>query len=126
MLDRKPTHGNALHLGRVGRRSELRPARGASSPARARRFVELVCSQLTKETLDVLRLLISELVANALWHGAGDPLQDIQVEDDLVTVGVTDLGDGEPTTPADRRWPETGHGLRLVEALSSRWGVSSR
>ena len=74
----------------------------------------------------MLRLLISELVANALWHGAGDPLQDIQVEDDLVTVGVTDLGDGEPTTPADRRWPETGHGLRLVEALSSRWGVSSR
>jgi hypothetical protein len=82
-----------------------------------------VCSQLDEEALDVLRLLSSELVANALWHGAGDPLLDVQVEDDLVTVGVTDYGGGEPAIPTDRRWPETGHGLRLVDVLSARWGV---
>lgn len=102
-------------------RSWLAPDR--LSPARARRYVASQCYQLPAETLDVLLLLTSEIVTNAMWHGTGGALLDIQVEADLVTVGVTDGGGGEVGVAADYRWPETGHGLRLVDALSDRWGV---
>ena len=114
--------GNGERVFEVSRvRSWLAP--NPLAPARARRYVASRCEQLPADALDVLLLLTSELVTNAMWHGAGDALMDIQVEGDLVRVGVTDGGGGEVRVAADYRWPETGHGLRLVDALSDRWGV---
>ena len=53
----------------------------------------------------------------------GDALLDIQVEGAAVTVGVSDRGGGV-VRPASRfSWPETGHGLRLVQQMSDHWGV---
>lgn len=93
------------------------------APARARRYAASCCERLPPDVLSEVLLLITELVTNAVWHGAGDAWLDLQVEDDQVTVGVTDGGGGQVGIAADYRWPESGHGLKLVAALSDRWGV---
>lgn len=106
-------------MGRAG----TRVTSDASAPARARHYVASQCVHLPPDRLDVVLLLTTELVNNALWHGRGDPKLDVQVEAGVVAVGVSDEGGGEVRVPTDFRWPETGHGLRLVDALSDRWGV---
>jgi anti-sigma regulatory factor (Ser/Thr protein kinase) len=78
---------------------------------------------------DVLELLTSELVTNAVRHGASDPHESILLsarkQKGSVRVEVCDEGltgfdaDPEGTDPME----PGGHGLVLVEALASRWGV---
>jgi anti-sigma regulatory factor (Ser/Thr protein kinase) len=77
----------------------------------------------------VLELLTSELVTNAVRHGASDPNESIllsaQQLDGAVRVEVCDEG----LTSFDAGANGTdlmepgGNGLLLVEALASRWGV---
>lgn len=93
------------------------------APSRARRYVASRCEQLPADALDVVLLLTTELLSNAMWHGGDDAWVDVRVEADRVTVGVTDTGGGEVRVANDFRWPEGGHGLRMVEALSDGWGV---
>lgn len=86
---------------------------------------------------DIL-LMLTELVTNAMLHGAqGNPDLTIGLliyaDDKAVHVSVTDPGrggepkmrgeflDGEPEQPEDLLSPG-GRGLRLVNALASRWG----
>lgn len=72
----------------------------------------------------MVRLLTSELVSNAMWHGtAGAFWVDVESEPGHVRVGVTDGGSGDVGFASAHRWPESGHGLRLVDALADRWGV---
>ena len=104
-------------------RARTRVAPDASAPARARRYVFSQCEGLPSDFVDTVLLLTTELVNNALWHGRGELKLDVLVDAGLVTVGVTDQGGGEVRLASDFRWPETGHGLRLVDALSDRWGV---
>ena len=104
-------------------RAHTRVAPDASAPARARRYVSSRCEGLPSDFVDTVLLLTTELVNNALWHGRGEPKLDVLVEAGMVTVGVSDEGSGEVRIASDFRWPETGHGLRLVDSLSDRWGV---
>ena len=77
----------------------------------------------------VVELLTSELVTNAIRHGASDPNESILLHakhvDHTVRVEVCDEGltsfDADPGG-GDLMEPG-GNGLLLVEALSSRWGV---
>jgi anti-sigma regulatory factor (Ser/Thr protein kinase) len=95
----------------------------ASAPWRARRYVQSHCRHLPAETLHEVTLLTSEIVTNAVVHGAGAALLDVLVEQNVVTVGVSDHGGGS-VRPASRfSWPETGHGLTIVHAMADRWGV---
>ena len=90
----------------------------------ARTFITSRCRTCPAETLDVVRLLTCELVTNAMWHGPpGGIWLDVQTHRGLVRVGVTDAGTGEVGFAPTHRWPESGHGLRLVDALADRWGV---
>jgi hypothetical protein len=61
-------------------------------------------------------------VTNTVRHGVGEAQLDIVVDSDHATIGVTDRGHGQ-VTASDCRWPDGGHGLTLVDALSDRWGV---
>jgi two-component sensor histidine kinase len=81
------------------------------------------CNTLPADAADVVLLLTSELVTNAVLYGAGDALLDIQVETGLISVGVADEGGGDVRAADQWRWPEGGHGLTLVQALANRWGV---
>jgi anti-sigma regulatory factor (Ser/Thr protein kinase) len=88
-----------------------------------RRFASL----LRRSVLEDLRLLVTELITNALRHGGLGPgdkvLLRARIEDDAVRVEVHDPGnDGlvRPRTPGTRGG---GYGLFLVDQLSRQWGV---
>jgi len=78
----------------------------------------------------VMELLTSELVTNAVKHGASDPHESILLSanklDGTVRVEVCDEGltafEAEPEG-TDLMEPG-GNGLVLVEALAARWGVN--
>src|SRR5262249_3231552 len=75
------------------------------------------------EALDSVRLLVSEVVANAVVHAGSDVRVAVQLRPDAVRVAVTD---NDPTAPEPREaapTDESGRGLNLVEVLSSAWGV---
>jgi anti-sigma regulatory factor (Ser/Thr protein kinase) len=82
---------------------------------------------LSESQLRDARLLASELVANALHHGAADGAITLSVHDmpEAIRVEVSDDGDGfdpdelqEPSSDRGRGW-----GLAVVGALADRWGV---
>lgn len=94
-----------------------------TAPAQARRLVRSKCWHLPSDRLDAALLLTSELVTNAVVHCEGAVLLGVHMAGDAVRVVVTDGGRGEVRVADDFRWPEGGHGLRMVDALSTRWGV---
>lgn len=101
-----------------------RLAGGRTACMEARAFIASECAGCSTETLQIVRLLTSELVGNAMWHGPpGAFWVDVQIEPGHVRVGVTDGGSGAVRFAPAYRWPESGHGLRLVDALADRWGV---
>jgi GAF domain-containing protein/anti-sigma regulatory factor (Ser/Thr protein kinase) len=98
--------------------------RDPSAAALARRAVEADARALSEEQLEVTRLLVSELVTNAVRHGDGDQL--------VLAVGVNhararfEVHDDGGQRPA-RREPagaDGGYGLNLVASLASRWGAA--
>jgi anti-sigma regulatory factor (Ser/Thr protein kinase) len=102
---------------------------GTEAPLRARRSV---LSQLTGQLAETgaaeLALIISELVTNSVRHANVGPHQILTVEcatlSDRLRVTVTDPGSRlEPQPRSPDHLAPGGYGLRIVEALSSAWGV---
>lgn len=94
-----------------------------STPATARAFARDAIRQAAVDTnADLVALVVSELVTNAVVHGRGDVSVDVVVADDGVRVEVAD-GDPlmSPARPAGDG--ETGRGLLLVSKVAQRWGV---
>ena len=74
-----------------------------------------------------LRLIVSELVTNALRHGADGERIDLAVtpKPEFLCVQVTDDGPGlAPRPRALESEEEGGFGLFFVEQLARRWGVT--
>ena len=74
-----------------------------------------------------LRLIISELVTNALRHGAEGERIDLAVtpKPGFLCVQVTDDGPGlAPRPRALETDDQGGFGLYFVEQLTRRWGVT--
>jgi anti-sigma regulatory factor (Ser/Thr protein kinase) len=104
----------------------LRLAAGPDAPAEARTALRRFHPELPVELMQVLVLLTSELVANAVRH-AGARLVGIRCEvvSHRVRVEVADEGPGFVPKPRARdRSTAGGWGLHLVEELSARWGVA--
>lgn len=78
--------------------------------------------------LDDALLVVSELVGNAVRHGAAHVLLTVQraapAQGGLLTLGVQDGSAVLPQAPQDRTDAESGRGLRIVDVLSRRWGVA--
>jgi anti-sigma regulatory factor (Ser/Thr protein kinase) len=93
------------------------------SPATARAFVEhlLELWGYDTEMIEGVRLMVSELAANAILH-VGEPFT---IEVDEVDQGVwVAVKDPSPLLPeVHDRGPlaEGGRGLRIVQALASDW-----
>jgi signal transduction histidine kinase len=83
---------------------------------------------LPPETMAILRLLVTELVANSVRHARGTPIDvTVTVTDDVVRTEVSDGGDGFEPPSADRNPLEgAGWGLFLVRKIASRWGAEQR
>ena len=92
-----------------------------------RGFARQHLAALDSDTTDVVVLLISELVTNAVIHG-GPHLPDatvdlsIEVGTDGVRVEVTDAGSGTLTVGNGAPDQPSGRGLVLVEHFARQWG----
>jgi anti-sigma regulatory factor (Ser/Thr protein kinase) len=99
-----------------------------ATPAAARAFArDALAGEEPAVRVEDLVLVVSELVTNAVVHGAGDVTLVVGVGDDG---GVqVEVADDEPAMPERLRVPvdaESGRGLLLVSRLARRWGVRGR
>ncbi len=105
--------------------SETLP-KSLSAPARARELLERLHSELSAERMDDARLLLTEIVANAVEHVGdhGDIEVRIELLDDVLRVEVLDSGPGFTYTPrtADTG-NESGWGLHFTELIADRWAA---
>ena len=95
----------------------------------ARRWAAAVTHGLLNgDQAQSLRLIISEIVTNALRHGAAEGERiDLAVtpKPDFLCVQVTDDGPGIAPRPRSLETDEEGgFGLFFVEQLTRRWGVT--
>jgi anti-sigma regulatory factor (Ser/Thr protein kinase) len=95
--------------------------------ARARHVVVRLLGEwgLGAADASVMELLVSELVTNAVVHGAGPIVVRLATDGDQLRLEVTDE-DGRMTRPrlVDHR-EIGGWGLRLVDRLCDRWGADT-
>jgi anti-sigma regulatory factor (Ser/Thr protein kinase) len=102
---------------------------GTGAPLRARRFVlSELGSRLTEDGAADVALILSELVTNSVLHADVGSDQTLTVEctalPGCLRITVTDPGSClEPRVRALDREAGGGYGLRIVESLSSAWGV---
>jgi anti-sigma regulatory factor (Ser/Thr protein kinase) len=96
------------------------------SAHRARELVEAACRGLSEERVDTARLLVSELVANAVVHGTGEVLLTVVRRRRSLRVEVSDGSTRLPVLAEGGTLRESGAGLRLVDALASGWGTGAR
>lgn len=75
--------------------------------------------------MQIVVLLASELISNAVRHADADPITlRFEVVPRYIRVEVADHGPGfAPELPAPDLTGLGGWGLHLVDELSSRWGV---
>jgi anti-sigma regulatory factor (Ser/Thr protein kinase) len=95
----------------------------------AREAVDRVAGNLASDVGFRARLAASELVSNSVTHAVEGTATRITVAVDQTATGVrVEVRDGgEPFDPAVREVTDratSGRGLRLVDALVDRWGVS--
>ncbi|WP_433511085.1 ATP-binding protein [Nonomuraea sp. CA-143628] len=102
----------------------------AQSVAVARHCVGAMLAAAGYRVVDDVRLIVSELVGNALTHTASGlhggvvMVEAVAVDAEIVRVEVTD--DGADTIPRARASDGDdchGRGLWLVEQVSLKWGV---
>jgi anti-sigma regulatory factor (Ser/Thr protein kinase) len=107
---------------------EFELASEPDSVAEAREHVrESLCHITHAETLESVELVVSELVTNAVRHGSGEPITLRLAADGSGGVAgeVEDQGDGVVAIrKQDVRTAVGGLGLRIVDELTSVWGVS--
>ena len=97
-----------------------------SAPSQARTMLDALVADLEPETLSDLRIIVSELVSNAVKYGHGSPVHvelDVSAPD-RVRGRVATRGDpaGAPHIH-ERPGAHGGYGLRLVDSLTTAWGV---
>lgn len=106
---------------------ELELPQDQGSAARARAGVDEL--GLDHDRGQELKLVVSELVTNAVLHGDGPISLRLRETDGTIEGEVSDAGEGfadrapEAASPDDA---EGGRGLFLVDALCRRWEVQSR
>lgn len=111
-----------------GTAGTLLPA-SRQSPRAARVFVSERLREWHREAIaESAVLLVSELVTNAVVHAQTPAQLEVRWFDHTVRVAVTD-GMSDGVEPDDASLPApigapAGRGLRIIEALADRWGVS--
>ncbi|MGW2719290.1 SpoIIE family protein phosphatase [Streptomyces sp. NPDC001492] len=79
---------------------------------------------VTRDDMDAVLLVVSELVTNALVHTDGQVRLDLTLLDNRLRVSVADASPRTPVKPTSIGWEATGgRGILLVEAMSEAWGT---
>jgi signal transduction histidine kinase len=115
-----------LSCGIAGRRTgvELETALEPvpEAPARARVQASRLADSLPATTYQDLRVVITELVTNAVKHGPGEAIWLwLSVSGPTVRGEVADGGTGNATIDRAHSREGTGLGLQIVDALCSSW-----
>src|SRR5688572_23646699 len=110
-----------------GARTEQLSIELARAPTSARSARDVVAERVGDHPRsDQLLLCVSEIVTNAIIHTRSAPTMTLAVAPDRVRVEVADDDPSQPVPrPADSLAP-AGRGLRLVDELSTAWGVFRR
>ena len=92
----------------------------------AREHVFDACRGVHPAKVVIARLLVTELVANALLHGSGTVHLGVARDGEGMRVDVYDESPEPPVVVEGRSLPEHGMGMRLVVAMADSWGVAPR
>jgi anti-sigma regulatory factor (Ser/Thr protein kinase) len=96
----------------------------AESVGKARRAADPLLAGLSHDTREGVRVIISELVTNAIKHGPGGAVTlRLRRDGGAVHGEVEDEGEEMGVSPDRMGGPHVGFGLRVVNALSDSWGV---
>jgi anti-sigma regulatory factor (Ser/Thr protein kinase) len=97
------------------------------SAARARRFVEETLARWQcDDLLDTVKLLVSELVGNAVAYTGSEVEVSVKLLPDRLRIEVADESADwlrRRTTSGDS---VSGRGIEVVETLAESWGVAPR
>jgi anti-sigma regulatory factor (Ser/Thr protein kinase) len=118
---------SVAEMSRTMSRFRLSLAPEPEAPARARECVAHACAQWGVEhVLNEARLVVSELVTNAVKHaGSGIELQ-LMLRDAFLHVRVRDGSSAPPVMPPESPSSAVGgRGLKLVDLYASGWGSLS-
>jgi anti-sigma regulatory factor (Ser/Thr protein kinase) len=77
------------------------------------------------DRFETARLLVSELVANAVTHAATDVTLALDLGPECLRVEVSDGARSELRARHPGPEDPSGRGLLIVEALADRWGVEA-
>jgi anti-sigma regulatory factor (Ser/Thr protein kinase) len=104
----------------------LQIAGGPDAPSDARTALRRAHPELPRDLMQMVVLLTSELVSNAVKHAESNSIAvRCAVTPQCVRVEVADQGPGFEPDPAKIDPSRVGGwGLHLVDELSSRWGVA--
>ena len=94
-----------------------------SSVPGARRFATNALADVPAGALDEVRLMVSELATNAIEHAMTSFDVIIHHTSREIRVEVTDYGAGTPTMQSVGPDAPRGRGLKIVDILSTEWGV---
>ncbi|MGA2926706.1 MAG: ATP-binding protein [Solirubrobacteraceae bacterium] len=99
--------------------------RDTTAPGFARRLIAAQFVDVLDQTeLDTAKLLVSELVTNAVLHGRGAISLRADLDEHRLRVEVVDQGYGFERAAAEPTFEQLGgRGLQIVDAASSRWGI---
>lgn len=76
------------------------------------------------ELEETVKLLVTELVTNAVRHADSHVEVKLALSADVIRVEVKDKDPTIPTPRQAEEMAESGRGLALIEALSTSWGVT--
>jgi anti-sigma regulatory factor (Ser/Thr protein kinase) len=126
MMETSTSHANGTRRPEIGS-GELAVRRDPSAVRGARNFARRwLAAGRAGDADEAVELLVSELVANAVLHGAAPITVRIEAFPDRVHLAVTDADPRLPRTRAPGPGGVNGRGLQIVEALSAGWGVVPR
>ncbi len=95
-----------------------------SSPALARRFItESFAGSENAEVTEIVLLLVSELVTNAVLHAHSASVLRLSDQGGRLRVELHDLSSDDAVIPASQNGHRTGgRGVLLIDNLADRWG----
>jgi len=123
--DERPAQGGISAMPDAAESIDLRFRGGPEAATLARRALGKLRGDLDPPLMETMRLLVTELVANAVRHTGSESVGlKVAVGKNAVVVEVSDSGPGFQHRPRRRGDAEdSGWGLFLVERLAHRWGI---
>lgn len=103
----------------------IEPDFTAIAPARRWASNHLQDAGISGQTLDILILLVSEVVTNAVAHAIPPVALLLEVAPGCVRVEVRDCAREVPIVKFPTPSATGGRGIALVDMLATRWGVTS-